>query len=703
MSIQRPATYINWTDGAPSKVVQPDASFLLTGWQAGQAPPPQYMNWAFYELDQWVQYLDQITNAGVPDGAIRLLNGGNWSFDATTGALSWDAAANLAIPSIPDSSNVIAASSVTLNDGDVAYITPNTPIIAQGTTFSGLTLISPVNFTGNISVGMNVTGPGIPSGTTVLGVGSNNVTLSAAATSSNTGATYVFSEAGPITVSTSTNEAFIPSINTVLFARRSGNAIYLGVNAAQMVLLDGESKTLEGYGYFSVFKAPAGQDLTAGQVVYISAGITDGGRTAGALYPLDCGADFAPTRSTYAGVVITDVLSGGTAAVVYNGFHASSGLTAGAVYYADPSTPGGITPHAPTLAGQKIAPVGFAVTASLLLYTGAAGGGGSQTFPLFFNEPPQFGAGGNAVFNLTSVPLSAGALFAFVDGGIVPNTKWTYFAGQVTFNAGSEPADGVEVLFSYVLAQQAYIAANQEIPVGLCDGTNRIFTLAGVPVNKPATFVYVNGQLVSPNIWSLTQGFAGSIVTFNVGSQPALSQDVYVTYFTGVAASGGGGGSVAGAANLGSGVGVFSDLLGSVLRFKSILQGTGTNIVDDGLGNIVVSAIPSPGGGAEVHGSKSAPIAVDPAVGIEPSGAMDQVWWMISTVAGAQPITAPLNIAAGVTVGQRLTIFGADPANYLIVQDAMGTDQNGNISLNSGQAITYYWDGANWAELSRRA
>lgn len=57
----RPSNYINWTDGSPTKVVQPPSAFALQGWIAGQAPPFQYMNYLFYTLDQWVQWLDFFT------------------------------------------------------------------------------------------------------------------------------------------------------------------------------------------------------------------------------------------------------------------------------------------------------------------------------------------------------------------------------------------------------------------------------------------------------------------------------------------------------------------------------------------------------------------------------------------------------------------------------------------------------------------
>src|SRR5271169_6752654 len=57
----RPSQYLNWTDGSPSKVVQPPSPYSLLGWVAGQAPPFQYMNYLFWPSDQWIQWLDSFT------------------------------------------------------------------------------------------------------------------------------------------------------------------------------------------------------------------------------------------------------------------------------------------------------------------------------------------------------------------------------------------------------------------------------------------------------------------------------------------------------------------------------------------------------------------------------------------------------------------------------------------------------------------
>lgn len=55
----RPAEFLDWTDGAPTKVVDPPGSKKLQGWEV-ESPPFQYMNWLFYQTDLWLKYLDGV-------------------------------------------------------------------------------------------------------------------------------------------------------------------------------------------------------------------------------------------------------------------------------------------------------------------------------------------------------------------------------------------------------------------------------------------------------------------------------------------------------------------------------------------------------------------------------------------------------------------------------------------------------------------
>lgn len=367
----KPSTYLNWTDGNGTKITQPPAAQLLSGWTAGEPMPFQYLNWLFYETDQWIQYLDNQLNDDVSifnlDQTMRLINGGTWSWNLGTGVLAWSSAFNLAIPSIVDADNQAAAGNVTLTDGQVAYVAANVPFTTACATTNGSPVITVAYSTG-IVVGQTVTGTGIPGSTTVSSISGTSVTLSANATATNPASNLTFSGIGALTVSVATSSALLPAANTVIIARRVGAVVYVGVNASQMLMHDGEARILMEFGYIGIYRGTAGESLTAGQVVYISPGTgVDSGRTAGSVYKADPGATNGAVRSAWVGFVMTAASSLASVQIVQSGLVTGlSSLTVGALYYADPVTPGGITLTKPTTSGQYVAPVGVALTATTL-------------------------------------------------------------------------------------------------------------------------------------------------------------------------------------------------------------------------------------------------------------------------------------------------------------------------------------------------
>lgn len=56
---------------------------------------------------------------------MRLISGGNWSYVNGSGVLTWSANANVSIPGLADSVNLIPAGNVTLTNGQVAYVQVN--------------------------------------------------------------------------------------------------------------------------------------------------------------------------------------------------------------------------------------------------------------------------------------------------------------------------------------------------------------------------------------------------------------------------------------------------------------------------------------------------------------------------------------------------------------------------------------------------
>lgn len=699
----RPNTYLNWANSG----TQPPAAFLSQGWTPGQAPPAQYANWQMWLADQWIQYLDQLTNTGVPDQAIRLINGQQWTFVASSGLLSWSGAFNIAIPSIPDSSNQVAAGSVTINDGQVAYVNANIPVIATGSSTSGSNQLINMNFTGNIAVGYSCTGLGIPTGTTVTGVTTSGVVLSNNATSSNLGATYTFAPTAALTVQVSDSTAFFPNFGDLILARRVGNKIYLGVNCTQMTLHDGEFKYLSSTGYLQTYAPVAGTNLTAGQIVYISQGPSlDSGRTLGAAYPLDASSGNSQ-RSMYAGFVATSTTAGNPVELTFTGFFAGIGLTVGNIYYADPSNPGGITNTRPTGSGVSIIPVGLAINSNTLLLTNAEGLPAAPQNQSVLTEDNFVGNGSKVAFTTSASPLNQNSTMVYVDGVKIPagSSTWTLSGMAVTFSTA--PAVGASVDIQYVDANTYSIALIQEVPT-TTDRQTWVLN-NGIPINKNGTLVFVDGVKILPTEFNLTLG-AMTASIYLVNGALAPGQSLEVSYFSNVAASSGAdSGDITGGANQGSGTGVFTGVSSGVLQFLSLKAGTNVTIAPDGLGDIVISSTGGGGGSytRQVYGTPSSPQTFTPSVGLNPGTQNDQTW-ILSTGSGPQTVTASPAIAPGVVIGERLTLRGVDSTNYYTFLGFAGTiiqglSLNGNCNIDNNQSLVVEWDGSVWYEVTRRA
>lgn len=704
MTVARPPQYLDWTDGNPSKVVQPPANFLLEGWDPGQAPPSQYMNWLFYTTDQWIQYLDHITNAGIPDQVLRLINGGYWSFDKTTGNLAWSLAFNISVPGSPDSANQVAAGAAAMADGDVAYVDIGLPVVANGTIQNGSNHILSMNYTGNLFAGMNVIGAGIPSGTTVVSVSPTSVQISQNATADTVGVTLLFSSVNTPVVLTSPIGSFIPTLSSIVIARRVGAKVFVGINSSEMVLLDGEFKQLCETGYLQTFEdVLAGESLLAGEAIYISpGGSADGFRTAGCAYKLDCSPGNG-IRSAYAGFVATNVSTGLPATIAFGGFIKASGLTPGVIYYGDPAVAGGIVNPKPSIAGASIQPVGIALSATKLLLTNAEGIVGPQNQSIFVEDDLGVGNGSTLNFTLSESPLDQNSTFVFLDGLVVPKNQWSLSGTTVTFVAA--PAVGVSVEAQYIQANQLTISAKQEIPTAIDAGIT--FQLSGLPINQSSLMLFIDGEKISQAEYNLVLMANSAQIVLNTALAPG--QDIYVTYFQNVAGSGGFG-SVTGGANLGSGQALFSAVVAGVMKFLSIKAGANVTITPDGLGSLVISSTGGGGGGGgytrQVYGTPGSPDTFNPASGLAPGSENDQTW-ILQTSGGAQVVSASLQILPGSIIGQRLTLRGVDSVNYYILNGVSGAvvrglSLNGDCYLMDDQCLLLEWDGVVWYEITRR-
>jgi hypothetical protein len=110
-----------------------EALLQYTGAPYAGATQPQYGSTNFVtqgiDLTDAISELDSALGAAVgvadQDRNLKLIEGGTWSYNGGTGVLSWSADAYIQIPGQADTLNTIAAGSVTLAAGQVAYVVVN--------------------------------------------------------------------------------------------------------------------------------------------------------------------------------------------------------------------------------------------------------------------------------------------------------------------------------------------------------------------------------------------------------------------------------------------------------------------------------------------------------------------------------------------------------------------------------------------------
>jgi hypothetical protein len=366
-------SYFAWATDPNADVVAPDPALVASGFSSGQRPSAGNLNNILKSLGGQLRWLAENSNttslSTALDPSLRLLGGGTWSWNASQNVLSWSDTFYLSVPGLADSQNAVAAGSIQLAAGQVALFSANVPFVTQADLTSGSTTATSLAFTQGVSVGQSVAGSGIPSGTTVTALSGTTATLSQSATATASQVSLTFVAANALTVSAQANASLAPTAQTIVLARRydtDTSVVYVGINAGEMTLRDGEQKTLMGPGYTSSFRAYAAAAITQRQAVYANA-------STGQLAPTNVSASATANQALFVGFAETVAAAGAYAHVVSSGVLGGfSGLAIGSVYFLDPATPGGITNGKPSTASQTIVPVGVALTATTLLINPAA-------------------------------------------------------------------------------------------------------------------------------------------------------------------------------------------------------------------------------------------------------------------------------------------------------------------------------------------
>lgn len=137
-------------------------------------------------------------------------------------------------------------------------------------------------------------------------------------------------------------------------------------------LANGYWVAISGGGGTSTLTLTAGENLLAGEAVYISEGALDGARTAGRIYKVDATDNY---RYNAIGFTTGTASSGSTVDVQINGeLTGLSGLSTGRPAYASVTTPGAFQTAIPFTLNQWVVELGIATSATSLLLNPAAFG-----------------------------------------------------------------------------------------------------------------------------------------------------------------------------------------------------------------------------------------------------------------------------------------------------------------------------------------
>ncbi len=101
----------------------------------------------------------------------------------------------------------------------------------------------------------------------------------------------------------------------------------------------------------------------------------------------------------------------------------------------------------------------------------------------------------------------------------------------------------------------------------------------------------------------------------------------------------------------------------------------------------------------KVTGTRGVPTEIVAAISITHAGFWDEIQFVTGS-GGAVSMSADPQIEAGTSTGQTLTLVGG--TNAVTIANGTGVRQNGSMTLDDGDTITYLWDGTDWTEIARK-
>ncbi len=243
----------------------------------------------------------------------------------------------------------------------------------------------------------------------------------------------------------------------------------------------------------------AGEDLTAGKVVYLSDG--QGSRTAGRWYLADQDFTYSSSRAPQVGMTVASIDTGDTGQIRLVGRVINlSGLTPGTVYYVS-ATAGALTSTAPVAESERIVGVADTVT-SLVLFPNSLPPNGEQ-------EP------GLCNGRLTG---TSGTAYTTTDVTATANVYWTPIGGNaITLYDGTR---WVRRTFSEITISLNGLTASRPYDVFLYDVSGTVTSELTIWTNattRATAVTYLHGTPVKSG--TTTRRYVGTVYINATGGQ----------------------------------------------------------------------------------------------------------------------------------------------------------------------------------------
>jgi hypothetical protein len=179
------------------------------------------------------------------------------------------------------------------------------------------------------------------------------------------------------------------------------------------------------------------------------------------------------------------------------------------------------------VAGPNVTIVSSSNGSILISSAGGGGGGGSATLISWMETPTGDVDGFNMVYTLSQSPSPSSALLFYVNGVLQLGNNADYGISGNSVTMAYSPPSGSTLVATYPYAATVQNTMWSEVPTGLTDGSNTVFTLSNVPNPSNGLMFYVNGILQRQDALG-DYTLSGFTVTTNF--PPASGSNLIATY-----------------------------------------------------------------------------------------------------------------------------------------------------------------------------